>query len=113
MAIFSGISTGVIDVLASDTVALTVAAGERIVVTKADTIADTANSPLVSFFDSPDDTSAGGDKVTSVTVASNDSESVNGIVGQGYAAGRRIIAVGSATGVNLSITYTKYTGSSV
>jgi hypothetical protein len=111
MTIKSGLKDGVVAVLASDTVIFTVANDTRIVVDAFSCHATSAAT--VTFYSSPDNTSAGGEEIGKYTFAEDQDLDINAVVFQGYTAGERIIAVGSTTGVNASLTYTKYDGDSV
>ena len=104
----------VINIGTGDTVGFTVPAGEKYKVTAANSLNDTGASVNYDAYNSPDDTSASGDKVASdLYLAAGDSSPLSEILGQSYTAGRRLILVATAVGINLSITYTKYTGDDV
>lgn len=109
MAIFGNVGLGVTDVLAGDTVLFEVPSDERYSVTGASFFNDTGAGVTVTLFNSPDDTSASGDQVDEFIVPANDSLEPPSILAQGYAAGIRLIAVGSGVGVNASLTVAKYT----
>ena len=104
-------TTGVIPVLASDTVILTVLG--KAGVSAFNVHNTTATDKTVTFYSSPDITSASGDRVGQIVLALNESADVNEIVGQTYNDSQRIIAVASATGVNASLTYDEFSGSDI
>lgn len=77
----------------------------------------------VSFtvYESPDNTSAAGEKIAQKTVGpvggQDDSVDIPEVIGQGYAADIRVIVVIDTAAVSLgellaNVTYTKYTGES-
>lgn len=71
----------------------------------------------VEIYSSPDGTSAAGELVADYTIADGESVHVEEVIGQGYAANRRIIAVVTTSSVLAGdlvsqITYTLYTGDS-
>lgn len=110
MTIRSNLGTGPIDVLAADTVIYQQAAEvDRYLVSGLNVYNDTGASVTIDFYISPDTTSASGDKVDSITLSAGNEQDINGIVGQGYTS-LNVIAVGSAVGVNCSMTYTSYDG---
>ncbi len=111
MAIKTGLSNDVVAVLAADTVIYTVSTDTRAKVEAFNAHATAAAT--VTFYISPDDTSASGDVVGSYTFALGEDLDINALVGQGYDAGKRIIAVADVTGVNASLTYTLWTGDQV
>jgi hypothetical protein len=112
MSIFTKRSTGVIDILASDTVIYTVEALERIAISAM--TSDSTAAATVEFFSSADDTSAAGDRLTSLTfTADGEALDISALISQGFDAGTRIIAKGSGTGVNVKMSYTLYTGDDV
>ena len=109
MAIFGNVGLGVEDVLAGDTVLMQPSASQRWAITGASFYNDTGAAVTITLFSSPDGTSASGDQVDSFSVPANDSVEPPSILGQGYANGENLIAVGSAIGVNASLTVAKYT----
>lgn len=69
-----------------------------------------AANVTVTVFNSPNLTSASGVRNASYTIAPNQSVDVIELIGQGFATGRNIIAVGSLTGVNATMSVTTYDG---
>lgn len=111
MAIKTKLTTGTIDILASDTVLFTVDSDTRIAVSAMTSNSTAATS--VEYFVSPNDTSASGDRLDVHTFAVDDTIDISALISLGFSAGDRIIANGAATGVNATIAYTLYTGDDV
>jgi len=111
MAIKTKLDTGTIDITTGDTVIFTTAASTRIGVSAFTCYASAAAT--VTFYSSPDDTSAAGDILAKVTFATDDEQDISAIIGLGFPAGQRIIAVGSVAAVNATMAYAEYTGDSV
>jgi len=111
MTIKSKNTSGVVAVLASDTVIHTVTG--KIGVEAFNVFNTAASDVLLNFYISPDDTSANGDLVDSFAVAPGEEIDVNSIVGQGYLDGTRIIMVADIVGVNASFTYTQFVGGDI
>jgi len=108
MAIKGNVGSGVINVLASDTVIRQQQSGvDRYHVSAFNVYNTTALSVAITVYVSPDLTSASGDEVATHLIAANDEIDINAVIGQGYA-NLNIIAVGSAVGLNASITSTEY-----
>jgi hypothetical protein len=88
----------------------------RVAITAASLHNTTASDRAVTFYASPDTTSAAGKEIGVYTLAANRSEDVSEIIGQGYE-NENIIAVVSTGGavsgdLNIKITYISYTGGS-
>ncbi len=111
MSIKTRLSNPTVDVLASDTVIFTVDAASRIAVSAFSCYAASATD--VTFYSSPNNTSASGDILATKTFATDEEKDISEIIGQGFVAGRRIIAVGDSTGVNATMTYTLYDGDDI
>ena len=111
MSIFTKRSNGTVDILAADTVIYTVQDGERIAVSHFG--CDSTAATTVTYFRSPNDTSASGNRLDSQVFAVDETFDIGGVVGAGFTAGERIIAVGLATGVNATMAYTLYNGDDV
>ncbi len=111
MTIKTKLTTGTIDILATDTVIFTVSAGERIAISAM--TSDSTAATFVEYFSSPDNTSAAGDRLSKLTFAVDDTLDVSALISHGFTAGTRIIAKGNATGVNVTMSYTEFTGDDV
>jgi type V secretory pathway adhesin AidA len=111
MAIKAGLTNGTVDLLTSDTVIYTAQALERVKVEAFNCKSTT--SGVVTFYRSPDDTSASGKEVGKYTFGIDEDIDINAMVGQGYAEGERIIAVASVVDINASLTFTLFTGTDV
>ena len=113
MAVKGRVGLPIIDVLAADTTVLQPASpNTRVAVSAFSLYNDTAGNVTVDIYESPDLTSASGEKVAQYVVAANSSEDVIECIGQGYAINQNLIAVGDLVGVNAKVTVTEYTGSS-
>lgn len=111
MAIKTKLTTGTIDILASDTVLFTVDSGTRIAISAM--TSDSTAATSVEYFVSPDNTSASGDRLSKLTFAVDDTLDISALISLGFSAGDRIIAKGVGTGVNATIAYTLYSGDDV
>lgn len=111
MAIKTKLTTGTIDIAASDTVLLTVAADTRIAVSAM--TSDSTAATTVEYFSSPNDTSASGDRLAMQPFAVDDNLDISALISLGFSAGDRLIAKGAGTGVNVTIAYTLYSGDDV
>lgn len=111
MSIFTKRTNGTVDILPADTVIFTVPANERIAVSHFS--CDSTAATTVTFFRSPDNTSAGGKRLDSQIFVVDETFDIGGVVGAGFEAGERIIAVGLAAGVNATMAYTLYDGDDV
>lgn len=120
MAIRTGISAAVIELAAAttDTVILAgQAAGSRAAVSALSLFNTSGANRDVEIYESPDNTSASGTLVATVSLAALESYQVAECIGQGFASGQRLIAVqttgGAALGdVTAKLTYTVYTAGS-
>ena len=111
MAIKTKLSTGTIDILAADTVLFEVDTAERIGVSAFSCFSSAATD--VTFYSSPNDTSASGKVLAKHTFAIDEEIDISAVIGLGFSAGQRIIAVGAATGVNATLAFALYTGDDV
>lgn len=111
MTIKTKLSNGTIDILAADTVIFEVADNTRIG-TSAFTCHSTAATD-VTFYTSPNLTSASGKILDKVTFAIDETQDISSLVSLGFAVGENIIAVGAATGVNATMAFTLYDGDDV
>jgi biotin-(acetyl-CoA carboxylase) ligase len=111
MAIKSGLSEGVKSLLVQDNVISLVE--NRIMVTALNSYNTSANDITIDFYISPDDTSASGKKVATVIVETGKDKDTSAIIGEGYNVDDRIIAVPTATGINLTLTYMQFIGGDV
>lgn len=107
MTIKTKLTTGTIDILAADTVIHETS--DRIAVS-AFTCYSTA-AATVTFYSSPDLTSASGDVIAKQIFAIDDTTDISPIISLGFT--ENIIAVGDAVGVNATASYTQYTGDDV
>ena len=110
MTIKGNVDGGVIDVLASDTVIVepgSLAAVERIAVSGLSLHNTAVGTVIVKLYQSPDLTSASGDRLAYYSIAPNESADITELMGQGFLT--NIIAVGDAIGVNAKVSYTTYT----
>lgn len=111
MPIKSGVGTGVISVLAADTTILDTT--DRVLITASSCHNTNAAGVTVTFYISPNLTSASGKVVDKVVLATNETKDVSGIIAEGYVAAENIIAVGTLTGVNCTTTFVQYSGDDV
>ncbi len=113
MTIRANAGTGVVNVLAADTVLYEQPAGAgRYHVGAANVFNTTVASIVLQVYISPDLTSASGDLVFEGPIGTLSEVDINAIVGQGYT-NLNIIGVGAATGLNLSTTVTEYSAEDV
>lgn len=120
MAVRSGIGINVQDLAASasDAVILPdLGAGNRAMVTGLSIYNTTGGNAVVEIYESPDNTSAAGTLVATLTIATASSEQPVECIGQGYAAGRRLVAVVTTGGLSAGdltakVTYTLYNAGS-
>jgi len=111
MGIKTKLTTGTIDILTSDTVLITVPTAERYAISALSCFSSAATT--VTFYTSPDNTSAAGDIIDKQVFAIDDTFDISAMIGLGLSAGQRIIAKGLATGVNATIAFAEYTGDDV
>jgi hypothetical protein len=110
MTIKGNVDGGVINVLASDTVIVepsSLPAVERIAVSGLSLHNTAVGTVIVELYQSPDLTSASGDRLAYYSIAPNESADITELMGQGFLT--NIIAVGDAIGVNAKVSYTTYT----
>ncbi len=108
MGLRTNLGTGVINVLAADTVLFNPGAIDRYQVGSCNVYNTTGAAITLTVYISPDTTSAAGDQVDTISVPAGEERDVNAIVGQGYGTDN-IIVVGSAVGLNAQLTRTEYT----
>jgi len=108
MAIKGNVGSGVIPILTTDTVVRVQQSGiDRYHVSSLNVFNDSGVSVTVSFYISPDLTSASGDKVSEEVIGSKSEIDINAIIGQGYS-NLNIVAVASLVGLVTSVTSTEY-----
>ena len=113
MAIKSNVGVPLVSIAATDTTVLNPAAPvERIAVTASSLHNTNAASRTVTIWESPNLTSASGNRIAVYSIGPNESADIEEIIGQGYAVGRNIIAQASGVGVNVVSTVTQYDGGS-
>ena len=111
MTIKTGVGTGVIEVLAADTTILAVT--DRVDISACNCQNTTAATVSITFYISPDLTSAAGKEVATLSLAASESQDVGEIIGEGYKALENIIAVGSVAGINCTTTFIQYSGDDI
>jgi hypothetical protein len=111
MGIKNGLSNGTIDILATDTVIFDVATATRILISEFS--CDPTAATSVSFYRSPDLTSASGKRLGDVSFSIDGTVDIGFLIGQGFSFGQNIIAIAVATGVNATMTYALFDGDSV
>lgn len=111
MSIKTGLSVGTLAIGTSDTPILNVSGRE--VVTAMNCHNESSVPVEITFYVSPDFTSANGKEIAVIGLNPADDVSVSAIVGQGYDLADNIVAVADAVGVNVSTTYTRYTGEDI
>ena len=110
MAIKGNVDGGVINVLASDTVIVeptSLPSVERIAVSGLSLHNTAVGTIIIQLYQSPDLTSASGDRLAYYSLAPDESADVTELIGQGFI--DNVIAVGDAVGVNAKVSYTTYT----
>jgi len=116
MAIRGNIGLNVVPILATDTVLINTGIlpgfPERIAITAASLHNTTAGSIVVQVYVSPDLTTASGKRVDSVTLATNETMDIPGIISQGLDSVLNIIAIADLIGCNASLTIVEYTAGS-
>ncbi|MCK4820145.1 hypothetical protein KA005_30550 [bacterium] len=104
-------SIGVIPVLVADNLLLTVVGKVGIEALNCHNTGTT--DVTLTFYISPDLTSASGKKVSKIILPGGEDQDINAIIGQGYSVGDNIIIVADAVNVNCSMSYTQFTGNDV
>lgn len=113
MAIKSNVGIPVDDIGTTDTTIYEPAApNDRVAFTALSVYNTSGATRTVTFYESPDLTSASGTEIASYDIAADDSADIIEIIGQGYEVGENIIAVADAAGCNFRGTITEYTGGS-
>lgn len=112
MTIKANVDFGVVSLAVGDnTVIDSSARGDRYAVTAISAHNTGVVTITVTFYESPDATSASGEQLDVVEIGANEQKDINGIIGQGYT--QNIIAVPSTAGVNIKSSGIDYTGSDV
>ena len=112
MAIKNGINQRVTPGAATDAALIEVAEGERIIITQT-TVFEGSNSPQVSYFVSPDLTSASGIQVDQKTLDPEESYESVALSGYGITGPLNVIVQSSLANTNFSVTYAIFTGDDV
>lgn len=114
MSIKANVGQGVISVGTSDTTIIAPSSTiDRYHITALSVHNTNASSVTISFYVSPNLTTASGVLVINRTLAAGAEDDINNLIGHGFPAGSspsNIIAVASATGVNALATITEYDG---
>jgi len=97
-----------IDIIAGDTTVLNPLVN-RVAVTSFSIHNTTAGAVVVDVYESPDSTSAAGERIAQYSVGANSSIDVIECIGQGYIVGQNLIAVGAGVGTNARLSQTDYT----
>ena len=113
MSTKTGIDNDEFDLLAAATDNVVHTTTDRIVVSFFNCHNTSAGSANLTFYTSPDDTSASGKEVGIASLSAGENQDIGPIVGRGLLNGKRIIVVADVVGVICSMTYTQYTGASV
>lgn len=107
MAIKSNVGVGVISVLATDTVIYQLTAPvERYAITSCNAYNSNASAVTLEVYISPNATSASGKLVSKITIPASQDFDINAILGLGT--NQNVIAKGSLTGVNMTLSKTEY-----
>ncbi len=109
MTIKGNVGSGVVAVLAADTTLWDLSA-ERAAITAASLHNTNALAVTVTVYISPNLTSASGAVVDFISLATNETKDIGGLIGEGITNAQNVILVGSLTGVNAISTITEYTG---
>lgn len=109
MGIKSGIGTGVIPILDTDTTVLLTS--DRVVVTACNCHNTTGGTLNISVHISADEISANGEEVATLSIAAGENQDIGAIIGEGQT--DNIIMVADFVGVNCTTTYTQFSGDSV
>lgn len=113
MAIKSNVGIPLVSIAVTDTTLLNpLAPIERIAVTACVLHNTNAAARTVTLWESPNLTSASGNRIAVYSIGPNESADIEEIIGQGYSVGRNIIAQASGVGVNVVSTVTQYDGGS-
>lgn len=112
MSIKGNIGQPALDLATADTAVLNFT--DRVAATALSLFNKSAGSRVVTFFESPNLTSASGKQIAVYTLATMTSVDVTEVIGQGYTAAQNIVTTvdtGSTGDVNAKLTYIQYTGS--
>lgn len=107
MTITAKNSTGIIEVLTTDTVIIETPSKVGIEAFSAHNT--TGSDVTVEFFISNNNTSELTERVCNYTIKANEQLDINAIIGQGYNSNLWILAKASAVGINCYLTYTEFT----
>lgn len=107
MTVNVNLGTDVIDVIVADTTILNNA--NRVSIGAMNLQNNAVVDRTVTFYISPDLTSAAGKIVSVVTVAAGKDRDINAIIGQGYTASKNIITTASGVDTVLTTTFNTYT----
>ncbi len=110
-SIYTGKTTGVVNIGTVDTPLLTVEADERVVITRA--VFFDITGTTVDLYESPDLTSASGNQIDQLILTANTSDQSDNLIGTGFLTGQSIIAKGVAATAYAILTYSLYTGDAV
>lgn len=113
MTIRGNLQLGTVDIGTTDTVLIqTLAPLTRQAIT-AFTLHETAAAAVsVSFYSSPDLTSASGDRIAVIALAADETLIVSELIDQSFPVGFNLIAVADVVGSNCTITVAEYDGDS-
>jgi hypothetical protein len=109
MAIAGNKNRALISILAGDTTILNTTGFDRLAVKALTVYNNTGGSRTITFYESPNLTSASGTIIAVYTISANSGTVIKEIERHSFGANQNIIAVGSATGVTAKITVTEYT----
>lgn len=120
MSIKSGVSSAPTDLAAASndtTLFAELTSPSRAAITGMSLFNNAVASRIVDIYESPDTTSAAGEKIASYNIDANASVDVVELIGQGVSSGQNIIGRqttggASAGDVNCKLTYTLYTAGS-
>lgn len=110
MAIFGNFGLEVVSVAAADTTLVSNSAlpdTERYAVSAMNVHNTTSTTKTISVYESPNLTSASGERVAQIKIPANSSKDIDQVIGQGYE-NLNIIAVADAIGLNVKTTVILY-----
>ncbi len=112
MGIKGNVGIGVIQIGTIDTTLLDPDYGTRVraAVTGAYLHNSSGVTIIVEIFESPDLTSASGERIDYYSIDANESADISSIIGQGFSSTQNIIAIADVAGVNAKLTVDEYTG---
>lgn len=112
MAIKNGINNRITPAASTDATLLEVADGERVVITQT-TVFEGSNTPEVTYFISPNSTSAAGIQIDQFTLSANDSYESAAIAGYGMTGPLFLVVQSDLANTNFSVTYALFTADDV